>query len=876
MISAAELAADLGIPAPTAEQAAVIEGPLAPGLVIAGAGSGKTETMAARVVYLVATGQVRPEQVLGLTFTRKAAAALSQRVRRRLRMLGGSDLVRLEAVDGVGGDPDIGTYHSFGGRLIADFGPLAGVEPAARVLTPTGAWQLARRVVGRWDGDLNTDLGPDQVTERLLAISGALADHLTDVDALSDALDHLLATLRSAPPTARQQSALHSALVGHVKRLQDRQWILPLVQAFTDAKREQGVIDYADQMQIAAGLVQRHPRIGVALRDKYRVVLLDEYQDTGHAQRVILRTLFGAGAIDAVPGHPVTAVGDPVQSIYSWRGASASNLPRFVTDFPQDDGAPATSTELLTSFRNPASVLALANDLSASIRSGPSAPVPVGELRTAPGAGPGEVRHGLFATVADEDAWLARSIAQRWREAMDSPAAAPPTTAVLLRRRSDMAATADALRAAGLPVEVVGLGGLLDEPEIGDLVATLRVLVDPTAGAAAIRLLTGARWRLGIADLEALAQRARELVRQSRPVSAPGRSGRDSVREAVAQALSGEDIDAWCLVDAISDPGPAQRYSPEGHRRLARCAAQLRRLRSRMGQPLPDLIADLERALGLDIEVQLGSPAGRAHLDAFADVVAEVAATGAGPKELLDYLDAAAEREDGLTPGEVPATSGTGPGADRACGQGPGVGTRRGAPSHRGGLPDHQGEHLARRCRTTAAGHPRRPGRTPDAVVATGRQPEGRCRRTGRACGRVRATATHRGTPAALRRAHQGRAGIAGVRTPLGRKHHETRRSQRLPAGGSRSRQELGAGRRVGTGSRSGRIESVDRSARGWRSGPSTRWVLGAPTYGRAPTWCSARWPGWLAAITTEPSTAETIRPVPCPDRRRPFPPPPT
>ena len=658
MISAAELAADLGIPAPTAEQAAVIEGPLAPGLVIAGAGSGKTETMAARVVYLVATGQVRPEQVLGLTFTRKAAAALSQRVRRRLRMLGGSDLVRLDVMDGVGGDPDIGTYHSFGGRLIADFGPLAGVEPAARVLTPTGAWQLARRVVGRWDGDLNTDLGPDQVTERLLAISGALADHLTDVDALSDALDRLLATLRSAPPTARQQSALHSALVGHVKRLQDRQWILPLVQAFTDAKREQGVIDYADQMQIAAGLVQRHPRIGVALRDKYRVVLLDEYQDTGHAQRVILRTLFGAGAIDAVPGHPVTAVGDPVQSIYSWRGASASNLPRFVTDFPQDESAPATSTELLTSFRNPASVLALANDLSASIRSGPSAPVPVGELRTAPGAGPGEVRHGLFATVADEDAWLARSIAQRWREAMDSPAAAPPTTAVLLRRRSDMAATADALRAAGLPVEVVGLGGLLDEPEIGDLVATLRVLVDPTAGAAAIRLLTGARWRLGIADLEALAQRARELVRQSRPVSAPGRSGRDSVREAVAQALSGEDIDAWCLVDAISDPGPAQRYSPEGHRRLARCAAQLRRLRSKMGQPLPDLIADLERALGLDIEVQLGSPAGRAHLDAFADVVAEVAATGAGPKELLDYLDAAAEREDGLTPGEVPATSG--------------------------------------------------------------------------------------------------------------------------------------------------------------------------------------------------------------------------
>ena len=87
MITATGLAAELGLPAPTAEQAAVIEAPLEPGLVVAGAGSGKTETMAARVVYLVATGQVRPEQVLGLTFTRKAAAALAQRIRKRLAVL---------------------------------------------------------------------------------------------------------------------------------------------------------------------------------------------------------------------------------------------------------------------------------------------------------------------------------------------------------------------------------------------------------------------------------------------------------------------------------------------------------------------------------------------------------------------------------------------------------------------------------------------------------------------------------------------------------------------------------------------------------------------------------------------------------------------
>jgi len=750
MISATELAAVLGLPAPTPEQVAVIEAPLAPSLVVAGAGSGKTETMAARVVYLVATGQVRAEQILGLTFTRKAAAQLAQRIRKRLRMVGAigvpalagqggtpgprdRDRVgrsgsahgahRAAGTDSADGDPEVSTYHAFGGRLIADFGPLAGVEPSSTLLTPTAAWQLARRVVTRWDGDLFTDLGPDQVTERLLAISGALADHLTGPDQLAQVLDELLATLRSAAPVPRQRGDLHSALARHVKSLQDRQWIVPLVQAFSAAKRERGAIDFADQMQVAAQLVLKHPKIGAAMRERYRVVLLDEYQDTGHAQRVILRALFSAG-------HPVTAVGDPVQSIYSWRGASASNLPRFTTDFPQASGRPSVTLPLLTSFRNPESVLAIANHASAPIRTGaavgPAARVTVGELRPRHGAPHGEIAYGLFGTVVDEDAWVAASIARRWCAAMDgsdagrssspgsavteSPAAerpttepattepattapattapattapattapattappttappttAPPTTAVLVRRRRDMAGVAAALREQGLPVEVVGLGGLLDEPEIADLVATLRVLVDPTAGPAMIRLLTGARWQVGTADLEALARRSRALATAGREVAAPKgsagsghRSGTEAVHSALTEALSAEDIDTASLVDAIGDPGAATEYSQEGHRRLSRLAAELDRLRGRMGQPLPDLIADIERTLGLDIEIQLGSPAGRAHLDAFAAVVSDVASTGAGPGELLEYLDAAAEREDGLTPGDVPASSG--------------------------------------------------------------------------------------------------------------------------------------------------------------------------------------------------------------------------
>ena len=219
-----------------------------------------------------------------------------------------------------------------------------------------------------------------------------------------------------------------------------------------------------------------------------------------------------------------------------------------------------------------------------------------------------------------------------------------------------------ALRAVGLPVEVVGLGGLLSEPEIADLLALLQVLVDPAAGPAALRLLTGARWQLGMADLAALSGRAAALTPRRRrdgntSPADPG-EGRAAVRAALDEARPSEEIDSASLVDAISDPGPPEAYSTLGFRRIRRLATELARLRSRLALPLPDLVAELERTTGLDVEVRISSPAGRAHLDAFADVVAEFAASGGGAVELVEYLLTAAEREDGLTPGEVTSAPG--------------------------------------------------------------------------------------------------------------------------------------------------------------------------------------------------------------------------
>src|SRR5205807_1182112 len=139
------------------------------------------------------------------------------------------------------------------------------------------------------------------------------------------------------------------------------------------------------------------------------------------------------------------------------------------------------------------------------------------------GAPPGSVRLALLADVTTEVAWVADALAARWHAALDEGQPAP-TAAVLVRRRADMAALAAALRARDVPVEVVGLGGLLAEPEVRDLVSALRLVADPLAGTAAMRLLTGARWRLGAADLAALWARAKELAR---PASTTLRGGPD-------------------------------------------------------------------------------------------------------------------------------------------------------------------------------------------------------------------------------------------------------------------------------------------------------------------------------------------------------------
>src|SRR5260370_23259278 len=151
-------------------------------VVAAGAGSGKSETMAARVVWLVANGLVRPERVLGLTFTRKAAAELGARVRKRLDglrdQLTPEELQRLGGESVFDGEPIVSTYHSYAARLFGDHALREALEPTMRLISPAVSWQIASPVIDSYDRPLDRiEWSPDFVTKAMMDLAGDLAEH---------------------------------------------------------------------------------------------------------------------------------------------------------------------------------------------------------------------------------------------------------------------------------------------------------------------------------------------------------------------------------------------------------------------------------------------------------------------------------------------------------------------------------------------------------------------------------------------------------------------------------------------------------------------------------------------------------------------------
>jgi len=612
---------------PGEQQRRIITAPAdRPALVVAGAGAGKTETMSLRAAWLVAH-DVPANEILGLTFTRKAAGELAERMRRFI------DRVRIRG-DAEGDEdldlPVVATYNSWASAVYREHALAIGREPDAEVIGEAAAWRLARRIVARHGGPELIRLGrrAGAIASTVVALSNQITDHLADTEAILGTARDFTARLLELPLGGR---GAYADVERQAEAVAALELLLPLVERYRDEKRRRGLIEFSDQVSAAVEICERLPEAAAGLRDRHRHIILDEYQDTSVVQTRLLAAVFAGG--------DVMAVGDPNQSIYGWRGASAANL----ADFGPAFGG-AAKYDLTVSRRNPPRVLAAANRLAAPLLA--AAPIEVLPLEVREDAVEGILDVRYPETVDEE----ARAVAE-WLQARIDGAAEPPTAAIILRARRHMPRFQRALRELGVRSHILGGGGLLSTPEVTDLVAALRVLIDPEAGSELIRLLAGARWRIGLRDLA-------ELQRVAHWLAARDQAQQQLDAEVLARLRdSGVPAEASSIVDALdfvvdAPPGHAalQAFTEEGVARLRQAGAELRRLRRKIGLPLPDLVRHVEESLQLDIEAAANETrwgglsnlrAFRRQVEGFARIDEDATLTS-----LLDWIDRVVDDDD--------------------------------------------------------------------------------------------------------------------------------------------------------------------------------------------------------------------------------------
>ncbi|HEX2275110.1 MAG TPA: ATP-dependent DNA helicase [Acidimicrobiales bacterium] len=575
---------------PTAEQAAAIEAPLRPLLLVAGAGTGKTTVMARRILHLVRSGQARADQVLGLTFTNKAARHLKERVRAAL---------------GPNADVRVATYHSFGASLVADHHLELDLDPGTQVLNRAQSWQLLFTVFDEFRFERRGTLSPRVLLDDALALASRCADHLVPVEKVVADCHDVIANGRWKD--MREQAA---------KRLE----LCQVVAAYERRKRERNLLDFGDQVALAVRLLAEHPEVAATLRQQHPVVLLDEYQDTNFAQRRLLQLLYPLPAAGGVPAA-VTAVGDDMQSIYGFRGAHLANILRFGHHFPPADVLP-----LQTTFRFGPRLVELANRIQAN----------VGEALKK------ELVAAKDAPATTIDCFLAADDAEEAATIADEVRARPASwggTAVLCRKRRLIRPIVEALTERGVPVEVVGASGLLDRPEVVDLVAWLETLADLSSPVALLRILRSPRYAIGLRDLAALARhgKARQAESADADVS-PTATG--------AGSGAGRRARGGALAEGLSDLAAVADLSAGARRRLEEfCRERARLARAAQHLPVLDLAETILTRTGL---WRATDDRGRENLLRFLDLAARFSPIDGDPglPAFVEYLQLLDESDE--------------------------------------------------------------------------------------------------------------------------------------------------------------------------------------------------------------------------------------
>lgn len=468
------------------------EGPV---LVLAGAGSGKTRVLTVRVAHLIREYGVAPHQILAVTFTNKAAGEMRDRIR---RLLGGRE------PEGMW----VGTFHSFGASVMRRYADRIGYSPRFTIFDSDESLKVVKRVADRM-GLEKKDWPPKLLRSEISKVKNRLlepAEVARDADVTSD--DYL-------------------ATVADVYR------------AYQEEMRSQNALDFDDLIMRPVQLVRDHRDVLEALQRRFQFVLVDEYQDTNHAQNCLLEAI-------AREHSNLMVVGDPDQSIYRFRGADLGNILGFESDFPQ-----ARIIRLEQNYRSTSRILNAANAVIVNNTARK-------EKTLRPTKGEGEpIQVVQLPTDLDEARWIVENVEAQARDGRRLG-----EIALLYRTNAQSRVLEEALRRHGIPYQIVGGLTFYERREIKDVLAYLRLIANPQDAGAFERCVNYPRRGIGQTSQDRLFRWARkqgisplEAARRADEVpNLPGRA-RNSLGEFVdmIQRLSARAtiVDAGALIENV-------------------------------------------------------------------------------------------------------------------------------------------------------------------------------------------------------------------------------------------------------------------------------------------------------------------------------------
>jgi DNA helicase-2/ATP-dependent DNA helicase PcrA len=453
------------------------EGPL---LVVAGAGTGKTQVITRRIAWLIATRRARPSEILALTFTDKAADEMQTRV---------DQLVPYGYTDAA-----VSTFHAFGDRLVREFSLELGLPSDSRVLSRPEVVIFLRERLFEFELDEYRPLGDPT---RFLGALATLFSRCKDEDVSPQSYLEFAAGLTAAA-AARGADIEPDAAAALDEEARRQTELARAYDCYQKLMRKAGLIDFGDQVSLALRLLRESPAARVELQSRFRYILVDEFQDTNRAQSELVELL-------AAPHGNVTVVGDDDQSIYKFRGAAISNIIEF-----KRRHANARQIVLRRNYRSTTPILDASYRLvrfndpdRLEVRNGIDK-----RLIAERGGTLRPVRHLVFATGSEEADGVAREIA-----GLVAGGAKPRDFAILVRANADADPILRSLNLAGVPWRFSGTSGLYARPEIRLLLAFLRAVADLSASVDVYALAASDVYGLGGPDLTNIVNSARRRNR---------------------------------------------------------------------------------------------------------------------------------------------------------------------------------------------------------------------------------------------------------------------------------------------------------------------------------------------------------------------------